>query len=57
MKIKVEVSNAELQEMCCDSVKEFAQQLRRQLDDAIVDDDGGDGEEWMVEYDLDITIV
>lgn len=57
MKIKVEVSKVELEEMNCDSVEEFTQQLRRQLDDAIVDDEGGVGEDWMVEYDLDITVV
>lgn len=57
MKIKVEVSKAELEEMYCDSVEEFTQQLRHQLDDAITDDDGNVGEDWMVEYDLQVTVV
>lgn len=55
MKIKVEVSEQELSEMCCESADEFAEQLRHQLDDAISDDEGGAGD-WMVEYDLEVII-
>lgn len=55
MKIKVEVSEQELAEMCCDSVEEFSEQLRHQLDDAISDDEGGAGD-WMVEYNLEVII-
>lgn len=57
MKIKIEVTSSELDEMMCDSVEEFEQQIRRQLDDAIVDDEGGTGDDWMTDYDLTITVV
>ncbi|MDQ1817790.1 hypothetical protein RBA41_31265 [Massilia sp. CCM 9210] len=56
MKITVEVTKAELEEMYCESVEEFAEQLRHQLDDAISDDEGGAGD-WIVEYDLEVTII
>jgi len=55
VKITVEVSEQELSEMSCDSVDEFSEQLRHQLDDAISDDEGGAGD-WMVEYDLEVII-
>lgn len=54
MKIRVEVSKVERDAMYCESVEVFTQQLRRQLDDGIVDDEGGVGEDWGVENDLNI---
>lgn len=57
MKIKVEVSEGELDQMGCDSVEEFTEQLREQLDDAVMDDEGGIGKDWIVRYDLEVTVV
>ena len=57
MIIKVEVSQAELAEMYCDSVKEFTDQLRHQLNDAVCDDAGGVGEDWMADYTLEVVVV
>lgn len=56
MKISVEVTKAEMEEMCCSSVSEFEKQFRVQLDEAVFDSDGNAGEDWMVEYDLRVTV-
>ena len=56
MKIKVEVSPAELAEMRCDTPEEFATQLRHQLDNGIVSNDGEAGTDWMCRYELDISL-
>lgn len=55
MKIKVEVTNAELELMNCDSLKEFEEQLRHQIDKGVVTDDGGIGLDWMCGYELEIV--
>jgi len=57
MKIKIEVTQGDLDEMACDSLAEFEEQIRHQLDDGIVTDDGGSGDDWMVEYELEVTQV
>ena len=55
MKIKIEVSKSELDEMGCDSVAEFERGIRHQLDNGIIDDEGGSGTDWMAEYALEIV--
>lgn len=55
MKIKIEVSPDELEEMGCDSIAEFEQEIRHQLDNGIVTDDGGNGTDWMVDYELEVV--
>lgn len=57
MKIKVEVSDADLEAMLCDSLEEFEQEFRSQLDNGVVTDDGGAGSDWMCEYQLEIVKV
>lgn len=54
MKIKVEVTESELESMSCDSLEEFEEQLRHQLDNGVVTDDGGVGVDWMSKYQLEI---
>lgn len=57
MLIKVEVTDADLEEMLCDSLEEFEEQFRHQLDNGVVDDEGGAGSDWMSEYQLEIVKV
>lgn len=57
MEILIKVSQAELDEMGCDSVAEFEQEIRHQLDNGVVTDDGGNGTDWMVDYELEIVQV
>lgn len=57
MKIKVEVTDADLEKMLCDSPEEFEQALRNQIDNGVVTDDGGAGSDWMSEYQLEIVKV
>ncbi|EPO2769597.1 hypothetical protein ACT7V1_001218 [Salmonella enterica subsp. enterica] len=57
MKIRVEVSQSELDEMMCDSVGDFCRLLRKQLDEAIVDENGGSGADWMADYELVVANV
>jgi hypothetical protein len=57
MKIKIEVSKSELDEMGCDSIAEFERGLRHQLDNGVVDDEGGAGADWMADYQLEIVQV
>lgn len=57
MKIKVEVTQADMEEMLCDSLEEFEKQLRHQLDNGVVDGDGGAGSDWMADYKLEIIKV
>jgi len=54
MIIRIEVSDADLEAMECDSVEEFEEQIRNQLDNGVVTSDGGAGSDWMAEYDLEI---
>lgn len=56
MKIKVELTEAELKEMMCDSLHEFEEQLRHQIDNGVSDDEGCAGVDWIAEYDLEITL-
>lgn len=57
MKIRVEVTQAELDEALADDLKDFVKMLRSQLDDAIVTDDGGNGLDWMPSYELEVHLV
>lgn len=57
MKIRIEVSPDEMDEMGCDSIAEFEQEIRHQLDNGVVTDDGGNGTDWMVGYELEIVQV
>jgi hypothetical protein len=57
MIIRIEVSDAELEEMDCGSVEEFEEQIRDQLDNGVVTSDGGTGSEWMAEYELEVIKV
>ncbi|MDR6412977.1 hypothetical protein [Paraburkholderia terricola] len=57
MIIRIEVSDAELEEMNCTSVEEFEEQIRDQLDNGVVTSDGGAGSEWMAEYELEVVKV
>lgn len=57
MIIRIELSEAELEEMDCSSVEEFEEQIRDQLDNGVVTIDGGIGSEWMAEYELQVVTV
>ncbi|MDD1011297.1 hypothetical protein M5G27_27890 [Pseudomonas shahriarae] len=57
MKIRVDVSDEDLESMQCESLEEFEQQFRNQLDNGVVTDDGGAGCDWMTEYQLEIVKV
>lgn len=56
MKITVEVSQAELDEILADDLKGFEGMLRYQLDEAISTDDGGNGSDWMPDYELKLVL-
>lgn len=53
--IRIEVSDAELEEMECVSLEEFEEQIRNQLDNGVVTSDGGAGSDWIAEYDLEVV--
>ena len=57
MKLTVEVTPNELEEMGFDDVGEFKDHLRHQLDNGVASDDGESGQDWMVPYELDVTLV
>lgn len=57
MRIKVEVTDADLEEMASDSLEEFEREFRNQLDNGVVTDDGGAGVDWMADYHLEIVNV
>lgn len=56
MKIKVEATKAELEEMGLDSAEELAEQLQTQLDDAVYNDQGGVGGDWLADYTISVNI-
>ena len=57
MLIRIEVSDAELEQMDCASLEEFEEQIRDQLDNGVVTSDGGAGADWMAEYELEVVKV
>lgn len=57
MKIRVEVTQADLDEVLADDLPDFERMLRHQLDEAISTDDGGNGRDWLPEYELQIHLV
>ncbi len=52
MKVRIEVTADELEDMGCDSVEELAARLREQLDSVIVGEAGEAGSDWLVSYEL-----
>lgn len=56
MKIKIEVTPAELQEMGADSADELKQMLIEQLDEGVVGDDGDAGADWLSSYTVDVVV-
>lgn len=52
MKVRIEVTTDELDDMGCDSVDELAARLREQLDSGIVGEAGEAGSDWLVSYKL-----
>ena len=52
MKVRIEVTADELEDMGCDSVEELAARLREQLDSGAVGDAGEAGSDWLVSYEL-----
>jgi hypothetical protein len=57
VKIKVEVTRNELEEMGCDNPAEFEESLRHQIDNGVASNDGEAGVDWMVDYDLEVVLV
>lgn len=57
MKIKIEVKNAELEEMGCDTVGQFEKHIRNHIDNGVSSDDGEAGVDWMCEYQLEIVVI
>ncbi|MFM0627046.1 hypothetical protein [Paraburkholderia xenovorans] len=57
MIIRIEVSDAELEEMECTSLEQFDEKIRDQLDSGVVTSDGGAGSDWMAEYELEVIKV
>lgn len=55
MKIKVEVTAAELSSMNLDSVDEFSERIRYQLNEC-VDPEGEAGVDWMERYELNVVL-
>lgn len=56
MKFNVELKPGELKKMGFDTVDEFKEYLRNHLDNGVATDDGESGQDWMVPYDLDVTL-
>lgn len=56
-KIKVEVTQADLEDMLCYSLEGSEKQFRHQLDNGVVDDEGVAGSDWRSEYQLEIVQV
>lgn len=56
MKFNVELKPGELKKMGFDTVDEFKAHLRNQLDNGVATDDGESGQDWMVPYELDVTL-
>ena len=52
MKVRIEVTTDELEDMGCDSVDELAARLREQLDSGIVGEAGEAVSDWLVSYEL-----
>lgn len=57
MKIKIEITDAELEEMFCDNVSEFEEQIRNQIDNGVTGEEGESGVDWMIEYQLEVIKV
>ncbi len=57
MIIRIEVTDADLVEMECDSLDEFEERICDQLDNGVVTNDGGAGADWLAEYELEVVKV
>jgi hypothetical protein len=57
MKIKIEVTADDLEQMNCETLAEFEDGIRHQLDNGVVTNDGGAGVDWMANYELEIVQV
>lgn len=57
MKIKAEVSQAELDEMKLESADELKARVHEQIHDGVVGYDGEAGQDWLVEFELDVAVV
>ena len=57
MKVRIEVTDADLDEMGCDTLDEFEKAIRYQLDNGVVGDDGSAGEDWIYAYELEVVKV
>lgn len=57
MKIRIEVTFADLQSMQCDSLSEFKEKFQDQIDNGVVGDDGEVGTDWMCDYEIEIVQV
>lgn len=57
MKVRVELTAAELAETGCDSVAEFEAGFFRQLNDGIIGDAGEVGEDWLPGFTVEIVLV
>lgn len=56
MKIAIEVSKAELEEMMS-TPEEFKRDFLAQLNDGVIGDEGSTGEDWLVGFTLEVTVV
>ncbi|WP_198173438.1 hypothetical protein [Cupriavidus sp. USMAA2-4] len=56
MRIGVEVTPAELQEMGADSADELKLMLIEQIDEGVVGDDGEAGADWLSGYTVDVFV-
>lgn len=52
MKVRIEVTTDELEDMGCDSIEELEALLREQLDSGVVGDAGEAGGDWLVSCEL-----
>jgi hypothetical protein len=57
MKIKVKVTDANHEDVLCESLQEVEQAFRNRHDNGVVTDDGDAGTDWMNEYRLEIVKV
>ena len=57
MKITVQVTQSELDEMEFDSVSDFGPRMQAQIMDGVVGDAGEAGADWLVNFDLDVVVV
>lgn len=57
MKIKVKKTDADLEDILCESLHEVEQAFRARHENDVVTDDGSAGSDWMNEFQLEIVKV